>query len=136
MNKFQNTTQENAHEQDIYSIAQLSKEFEISTRTIRFYESKSLLNPARAGSTRVFNRRDRARLILILRGKRLGFSLKEIEEYLSLYDSGNSQHAQVEKLLEMVDKRLGLLNEQMNDLKITISELKQIKKLTKERLTQ
>jgi DNA-binding transcriptional MerR regulator len=122
--------------QDIYSITNLSKEFNISTRTIRFYESKGLLCPSRVGGTRVFYKRDRARLILILRGKRLGFSLKEIEEYLSLYDADQTHNAQVEKLLEMVDQRLNLLSEQMGDIKTTINELGEIKKLTKEKLQQ
>ncbi len=121
---------------EIFSIADLSKEFAISTRTIRFYETKGLIAPSRVGGTRVFHKKDRARLILILRGKRLGFSLKEIQEYLLLYDVDETHKTQVKKLLEMVEKRLEMLNEQMVDLKITISELKQIKKLTKERLAQ
>lgn len=122
--------------QELYAIAGLAKEFDISTRTIRFYESKGLLFPRRVGGTRVFNKRDRARLILILRGKRLGFSLKEIEEYLSLYDADQTHDAQVEKLLEMVNLRLGLLKEQMQDLKTTTSELSEIKKLVKQRLAR
>ena len=69
---------------DLFAIADLAREFGISTRAIRFYESKGLLTPERVGSTRVFRRRDRARLILILRGKRLGFSLRDISDYLSL----------------------------------------------------
>ncbi len=122
--------------QELYAIAGLAKEFDISTRTIRFYESKGLLFPRRVGGTRVFNKRDRARLILILRGKRLGFSLKEIEEYLSLYDADQTHDTQAEKLLEMVNLRLGLLKDQMQDLKTTTSELSEIKKLVKQRLTQ
>ncbi len=122
--------------QELYAIAGLAKEFDISTRTIRFYESKGLLFPRRVGGTRVFNKRDRARLILILRGKRLGFSLKEIEEYLSLYDADQTHDAQVEKLLEMVNLRLDLLKEQMQDLKTTTSELSEIKKLVKQRLAR
>jgi DNA-binding transcriptional MerR regulator len=126
--------QKNSEIQEIYSITDLSKEFDISTRTIRFYESKGLICPARAGGTRVFYRGDRARLILILRGKRLGFSLKEIEEYLSLYDSDKTNTEQGKKLLEVIDKRLSLLDGQLKDLKTTVLELKDIKKLTKERL--
>ena len=128
--------QKNPQMPEIYSITDLSKEFAISTRTIRFYESKGLICPARAGGTRVFYRGDRARLILILRGKRLGFSLKEIEEYLSLYDSNRANTEQGKKLLEMIDQRLSLLDGQMKDLKTTVFELKDIKKLTKERLKQ
>lgn len=120
---------------DLYAIADLAREFGISTRAIRFYESKGLLNPDRVGGTRIFRRRDRARLILILRGKRLGFSLRDIAEYLSLYDA-QSQTAQVAMLSEMVDKRLALLERQLTDLQTTISELREIKKLAAERIAQ
>ncbi len=118
---------------DLFAIADLAKEFGISTRAIRFYESKGLLTPERVGATRVFRRRDRARLILILRGKRLGFSLRDISEYLSLYDA-HSHTAQVSMLVEMVDKRLNLLEHQLTDLETTIGELKEIRKLASERL--
>ena len=120
---------------DLFAIADLAKEFGISTRAIRFYEAKGLLKPERVGATRVFRRRDRARLILILRGKRLGFSLRDISEYLSLYDA-HSQTAQVTLLTDMVDKRLGLLERQLSDLQTTISELREIRKLATERIAQ
>jgi DNA-binding transcriptional MerR regulator len=120
---------------DLFAIADLANEFGISTRAIRFYESKGLLSPERVGGTRVFRRRDRARLILILRGKRLGFSLRDISEYLSLYDA-HSATAQVKLLVEMVDRRVALLEQQMADLNLTLSELKEIRKLATERLAQ
>jgi DNA-binding transcriptional MerR regulator len=120
---------------ELYAIADLSKEFGISTRAIRFYEAKGLLMPERVGATRVFRRRDRARLILILRGKRLGFSLRDISEYLSLYDA-HSQTAQVALLTEIVDKRLALLEAQLTDLQTTIAELREIRKLAHERMAQ
>lgn len=125
-----------AEQRDLFAIADLAKEFGISTRAIRFYESKGLLNPDRVGGTRVFRRRDRARLILILRGKRLGFSLRDIAEYLSLYDADRTRTAQVELLVEKVEERLGLLNRQMTDLKTTIAELEEIRTLARERLSQ
>jgi DNA-binding transcriptional MerR regulator len=121
---------------DLFAIADLASEFGISTRAIRFYESKGLLNPERVGSTRVFRRRDRARLILILRGKRLGFSLRDISDYLSLYDADRTQKAQVRLLLEMVDQRMAQLDQQLGDLQTTITELREIKKLASERLAQ
>ncbi|WP_417309426.1 MerR family transcriptional regulator [Devosia sp.] len=120
---------------DLYAIADLAREFDISTRAIRFYESKGLLSPERVGGTRVFRRRDRARLILILRGKRLGFSLRDISDYLSLYDA-HSQTAQVSLLISKVDERLDLLERQLGDLETTIGELRQIRKLAAERLGQ
>jgi DNA-binding transcriptional MerR regulator len=121
---------------DLFAIADLAREFGISTRAIRFYEAKGLLTPERVGSTRVFRRRDRARLILILRGKRLGFSLRDISEYLSLYEADRTQHAQVKLLVDMVDQRMQMLEQQLADLQITIGELREIKKLASERLAQ
>jgi len=117
---------------DLFAIADLAREFGISTRAIRFYEAKGLLAPERVGATRVFRRRDRARLILILRGKRLGFSLRDISDYLSLYDADRSQ--QVHLLVEKVDQRLASLERQRDDLETTINELRDIKKLADERL--
>lgn len=120
---------------DLFAIADLSQEFGISTRAIRFYESKGLLNPERVGSTRVFRRRDRARLILILRGKRLGFSLRDISDYLSLYDA-QSQTKQVSMLIDKVDERLSLLEAQKKDLETTITELREIRKLADETMAR
>lgn len=125
-------TAPNIDNQDLFSIADLSREFGISTRAIRFYESKGLISPERLGSTRVFRRRDRARLILILRGKRLGFSLRDISDYLALYDADRGQ--QVSLLAGKVDERLKLLEQQLLDLQTTIAELREIRKLTRERV--
>lgn len=120
---------------ELFAIADLAKEFGISARAIRFYETKGLLHPERVGTTRVFRRRDRARLILILRGKRLGFSLKDIEEYLSLYDADRTQHAQVERLIELVNQRMDLLHQQAEDIQTTLKELDEIRRLAEERLS-
>ncbi len=117
---------------ELYSIADLAKEFGISTRAIRFYESKGLISPERLGATRVFRRRDRARLILILRGKRLGFSLRDISDYLALYDADRGQ--QVSLLSEKVDERLELLEQKLADLQTTIAELHEIRKLARDRV--
>jgi len=116
---------------DLFAIADLAREFGISTRTIRFYEAKGLLTPERVGSTRVFRRRDRARLILILRGKRLGFSLRDISDYLKLYDADRNQ--QVHLLVEKVEQRLASLARQRADLDQTMAELTEILKLAQER---
>lgn len=124
-----------AEPRDLFAIADLAREFGISTRAIRFYEAKGLLNPERVGGARIFRRRDRARLILILRGKRLGFSLRDISDYLSLYDA-HSHTAQVELLVGKVEERLGLLEAQLGDLQTTIAELREIHKLARERLAQ
>jgi len=115
---------------ELYSIADLAEEFGISTRTIRFYEAKGLLAPRRVGSTRVFRRRDRARLTLILRGKRLGFTLREISEYLRLYDVDPTRTAQTAHLDRQVGERIAMLERQMADLQITLGELRDIKRQT------
>ena len=120
---------------DLFAIADLAREFGISTRAIRFYESKGLLTPERVGGARIFRRRDRARLMLILRGKRLGFSLRDISDYLSLYDA-HSQHAQVALLVGKVEERLTLLEAQQHDLDTTITELREIRQLARDRLAQ
>lgn len=119
---------------DLYAIADLAREFGISTRAIRFYETKGLLSPERVGATRIFRRRDRARLILILRGKRLGFSLRDISDYLSLYDADRAQ--QVHLLAEKVDERIAMLERQRTDLETTIAELREIRQLAEERLAK
>lgn len=116
---------------DLFAIADLAKEFGISTRAIRFYEAKGLIQPERVGGTRVFRRRDRARLILILRGKRLGFSLREISDYLALYEADRSQ--QTTMLIDLIDQRLALLEAQMQDLQTTITELRELRKVAAQR---
>ena len=123
-----------ADSKDLFSIADLASEFGISTRAIRFYESKGLLSPERLGATRIFRKRDRARLILILRGKRLGFTLRDISDYLSLYDADRTQP--VNLLAGKVDERIALLERQRDDLETTIRELREIKQLAEERLHQ
>ncbi len=125
-------TIKDAESRDLFSIADLASEFGISTRAIRFYESKGLLSPERVGATRIFRKRDRARLILILRGKRLGFTLRDISDYLSLYDADRAQ--QVNLLAGKVDERIALLERQRDDLETTIRELREIKQLAEERL--
>ncbi|MDF2799076.1 MerR family transcriptional regulator [Devosia sp. 1566] len=117
---------------DLFAIADLAREFGISTRAIRFYEAKGLLAPERVGAARIFRRRDRARLILILRGKRLGFSLRDISDYLSLYDADRNE--QLHLLAGKVEQRLASLEQQRADLELTIAELREIKQLAEERL--
>ena len=110
------------------TVTQLARELGVSARTIRFYEDKGLIAPQRAGSTRVYTARDRARMILILRGKRLGFSLREIKDYLDLYDVDHTQAEQIRLLKIAVAKRLGMLREQRHALEETIAELEDIQR--------
>jgi len=121
-------------DQKLFSITELANELDISTRTIRFYETKNLLSPQRVGGARVFQNRDRVRLLLILRGKRLGFSLKDISEYLALYDADQTHVSQIELLQSKVDDRLKKLEIQLHDLQTTIAELKKMRSLTTEAL--
>jgi DNA-binding transcriptional MerR regulator len=109
-----------------YTVTQLSAELGVTPRAIRFYETKSLLAPRRAGTTRVYTHRDRARLILILRGKRLGFSLREIKEYLDLYDVDHTQREQLRMLLGAVRKRIARLEDQRAALEDTLRELRDV----------
>ncbi|MGC9270025.1 MerR family transcriptional regulator [Acidiphilium sp.] len=110
----------------LYSVSQLARQLGVTARTIRFYEDKGLVNPNRAGTTRVYTPRDRARLMLILRGKRLGFSLREIKDYLDLYDIDPTQHTQVRVLLASVRKRIAKLQEQRAALEQSLAELGEI----------
>lgn len=119
-----------------YTIGELAREFGITARAIRFYEAKGLVAPARKGVARVYSRRDRARLLLILRGKNLGFALEEIKEYLELYDSDPTQVTQLRHLLAKIDERLTLLRLKKADLERTQSELKAMRSLVVAELKQ
>ena len=111
---------------ELYSVNQLAGELGITPRTLRFYEGEGLLAPRRVGTARVYTRRDRARLLLILRGKRLGFSLAEIKEFLDLYDADRTQVEQLRLLESKVRQRLADLARQRQDLDATIAELSEI----------
>jgi DNA-binding transcriptional MerR regulator len=111
----------------LYTIGELAAEFDVTTRTIRFYESKGLISPARRGVARSYSRRDRARLKLILRGKNLGFSLEAIAEYLKLYDADPAHIAQTQMLLSGVESAIADLQAKRADLDRTLKELKEIR---------
>ena len=112
-----------------FSISELAEDLGVTPRTIRFYEDKGLIEPARAGTTRVYSRRDRGRLVLILRGKRLGFSLRQIREWLDLYDleADPNQVEQMRRMRDLVRNKIEMLEIQQRDLQQTLSELQQIK---------
>ncbi len=114
--------------QEFYTVPELAKELGITPRAIRFYETKELLAPQRAGTTRVYTRKDRARLILILRGKRLGFSLAEIREFLDLYETDVDQVEQIQLLRKKVRYRIDDLEEQRIELERVLIELRDIEK--------
>ncbi|MEF1291627.1 MerR family transcriptional regulator, partial [Vibrio sp. M260118] len=99
---------------DKYKISDLAKEFDITTRSIRFYEDEGLIQPERKGSMRIYNRRDKTRLKLILRGKRLGFSLAEIRELFELYDTHQGD-TQLTEMLKIIDEKEAVLMRQLDD---------------------
>jgi DNA-binding transcriptional MerR regulator len=111
---------------ELFTVNQLAEELGVTARAIRFYEAKGLIAPRRAGSTRVFDRRDRARLLLVLRGKRLGFSLASIREFLDLYDADRTQAAQLRLLLDSTRERIRELERQRVDLDQTLRELREV----------
>lgn len=120
----------------MYSVTELARELGVTPRALRFYEDKGLLRPQRVGGTRVYLSRDRARLILILRGKRLGFSLREISEYLDLYDADPMQRTQIDRLLDFVRERVHLLEQQREALEETLAELRDIEQLALDAIAQ
>lgn len=107
---------------ETYKISELAKEFDITTRSIRFYEDMGLIQPERKGSMRIYQRRDRVRLKLILRGKRLGFSLAEIRDLLELYDT-NQIDTQLIKMLKIIDEKEAVLKRQLEDITIVLDDL-------------
>ncbi|NRD73309.1 MerR family DNA-binding transcriptional regulator [Shewanella sp. VB17] len=106
-----------------YSISDLSKEFDITTRSIRFYEDQGLLKPKRRGQTRVYHLKDKVRLKLILRGKRLGFSLAETRRLFELYDADKNSISQLHRMLELIEDKKTSLQQQMDDIKVVLMEL-------------
>lgn len=106
-----------------YTISELAKEFDVTTRTIRFYQDQGLLSPKREGTTRIFSTRDRIRLKLALRGKRLGFSLAEIRELFELYDVSRDEHKQLEEFLAKLERRRARLEQQREDIEAMLSEI-------------
>ena len=114
-------------EEILYTVPQLSKELGITERAIRFYESKGLVKPSRAGNTRIFNYKDRARLLIIMRAKKLGFSLRDIKTYLDLYDFDPTHTKQSKNALKSITLRLSQLEDQKKQILLTIKELKSLK---------
>ena len=109
---------------DTRTIRQMRDAFDVTPRTLRFYEAKELLFPIRDGQKRLFTRRDRARLKLILRGKRFGFSLEEIRQLLDLYDTGDQQYTQMKETLALAQERLEAMEAQREELDHAITDLR------------
>lgn len=110
--------------QDMMTIREMCDAFGVTPRTLRFYESKELLFPQRDGQKRLFSKRDRARLKLILRGKRFGFSLEEIRQLLDLYHMDDQQQTQFQRAFELAQERLADMERQRDELEEAIDDLK------------
>src|SRR6266513_5940869 len=121
-------------EQVTYSISELAKEFALTTRAIRFYEGEGLLSPQRAGQRRIYAERERVRIKLILRGKRLGLSLSEIRELLDLYEATGSERPQLLKFLQVLAERRAMLKQQQEDIAIVLSEIDSLERACRKRL--
>ena len=110
-------------EKTTYSISELAQEFDVTTRTIRYYEDMNLLLPARQGQKRIYSLADRTKLKLIVRGKRLGFSLQESGELINMYEPGKSNVDQLERTLQTISAQRQKLSQQLQDIQKTFADL-------------
>lgn len=106
-----------------YTITELAREFEVTPRAIRHYEAQGLIFPQRSGQQRVYSKRDRTRLRLTLRGKRLGLALTEIKELIDMYETAPDQSSQLVKLLAVLAKRRAALEQQREDIEAVLAEI-------------
>lgn len=108
-----------------FTITELAQEFDITPRAIRFYEDVGLMEPARSGRNRVYTHRDRTRLKLTLRGKRLGLSLQEIKQLVDMYESGTDTRPQLEAFMQVLANHRSQLEQQLEDIQVTLAEIEQ-----------
>ena len=120
----------------IFAISDLAREFGITPRTIRFWEDQGILAPEREGSKRVFTRRDRARLKMALRGKRLGLSLAEIKDLIGMYASTEDETPQLQECLRVISSRREALQQQREDIEAMLAEIGQFETLCRQELTR
>ncbi|MEO0542578.1 MAG: MerR family DNA-binding transcriptional regulator [Pseudomonadota bacterium] len=121
---------------DFYTITELTREFDISTRTLRFYEDEGLVKPVRRGRTRLFRPSDRVLIKQILRGKRLGFSIAEIRDIIEMYKSPPGESGQLNKIIEGVESKRAELRQKRKDIEDTLSELDQVEDACMNRLAE
>lgn len=121
---------------ETFTISDLAREFDITTRTIRFYEDKGLLSPERRGQSRIYTQRDRTRVLMILRGKRLGFSLDEVNEIISLYDESPGEVGQLNFFLGKIADRQAQLKSQRDDIDLTLDDLDAAAKRARDHLAE
>ncbi|MEG3768179.1 MerR family DNA-binding transcriptional regulator [Alteromonas sp. 14N.309.X.WAT.G.H12] len=123
-------------EEQTYTIGELAREFDITPRSIRFYEEQLLLSPRRTGQNRIYNNKDHVRLKLILRGKRLGFSLAEIKNLFELYDSNPDSAVQLKTMLNLTEQKRAHLRQQLEDIQMLMNELDEVENRCREELAQ
>ena len=121
---------------DLYTITDLTKEFGVSTRTIRFYEDEGLIRPIRRGRTRLFRPSDRVLLKQILRGKRLGFSIAEIREIVEMYKSPPGEAGQLRMMLETIQDKRGQVEQKRRDIEDTLGEMERAEEAIIERMAE
>jgi DNA-binding transcriptional MerR regulator len=117
-----------------FTISDLAREFALTTRAIRFYEDEGLLAPRRSGRSRIYGERERVRIKLILRGKRLGLTLAEIRELLDLYETTRSERPQLVKFLQVLGARRAMLRQQQEDIAIVLAEIDALERQCRKRL--
>ena len=118
-------------QQTTYTITQLAKEFDITTRSIRYYEDQQLLFPERKGQNRIYSKSDRVRLKLTLRGKRLGFSLSDMRKLFDLYDADPTSESQLNTMLGLIEEKRAVLTQQVEDINVVLMELEAAEKRCK-----
>ena len=111
--------------EELMTIRQMCDAFDVTPRTLRFYEARELIFPQRRGQHRLYDRRDRARLTLILRGKRFGFSLEQIRQLLELYEPGGRNDMQIAATIDIARERLADMERQFSELRVAIADLKE-----------
>jgi DNA-binding transcriptional MerR regulator len=129
-------TSPSATERAEFTIGELAREFDVTPRTIRFYEDQGLLAPRRDGQRRVYAQRDRTRLKLTLRGKRLGLSLSEIRELIDMYEPGRDDRPQLERFLALLESHKTMLEQQRADLESQLAEIDVFEKRIRKRLAE
>src|SRR5213083_1632159 len=117
-----------------FSISELAREFDVTPRAIRFYEAEGLISPRRDGQRRIYTPRDRTRLKLTLRGKRLGLTLSEIRELIDMYEPGRDERAQLERFLAVLESHKAVLLQQRADLEAQLSEIQTFEKRVRKQI--
>ena len=123
-------------EESTFTIGELAKAYDITPRSIRFYEEQGLLSPERNGQSRIYRKKDKVRLKLILRGKRLGFSLAEVKTLFNLYDSSQNSEAQLEAMLQMTEQKRAIMHQQLEDIQMLMNELDEVEARCKDELSE